>query len=135
MSIERIRVQVAGRTAILSGTELVVGRSPYCTLVLDHSSVSRVHASLRRIDERIYLTDLGSRNGTYVNGQRLEPNRPAMVRPGDHIGIGHQVLTLDEVAEQQFQDTGTRENPLFDAIDGEETTTVSDISLTRKPRE
>ena len=93
---------------MLSGTELVIGRSPYCTLVLDHPTVSRVHASLRRVNGRIELSDLGSRNGTYVNGQRLD-ERPRIIEPGDEIFIGEVKLLLESVEARHFADSGTCE--------------------------
>src|SRR5262249_18835536 len=49
--------------------------------LLDHPHVSRLHASLALNGERVVLADLGSSNGTYVDGQRL--TRPTTLKPGD----------------------------------------------------
>lgn len=65
----------------------VVGRGSACDLVLSDLTVSRVHAELRRDDEGDWmLIDLGSLNGTRLNGWRLVG--PAKVRSGDEISFG-----------------------------------------------
>lgn len=50
--------------------------------------VSRKHAALRRKDDMLTVIDLGSANGTYLNGQRLSPNQPHVVRDGDEVSFG-----------------------------------------------
>ncbi|MDH2427631.1 DUF1707 and FHA domain-containing protein [Sphaerisporangium sp. TRM90804] len=67
-------------------TRYVVGRGSECDLVLTDLTVSRVHAELRRDRESWVLVDLGSLNGTRVNGWRLVG--PARVRIGDEISFG-----------------------------------------------
>jgi hypothetical protein len=53
--------------------------------------VSRLHAAIRRGDETLTLVDLGSVNGTHLNGQRLIPNQPRVLRDGDEIRLGKLV--------------------------------------------
>jgi hypothetical protein len=50
--------------------------------------VSRMHAAIRRGEGSLNLVDLGSVNGTFLNGQRLIPNRPHIIRDGDEIKFG-----------------------------------------------
>ena len=69
-----------------------VGRAQDADIRLDDATVSRSHAILSVRDDHIELKDLGSHNGTYLNGRRLTD--PASVRPGDQIRIGSVVLTL-----------------------------------------
>src|SRR5437868_4949905 len=64
----------------------VVGRGSACDLVLSDLTVSRVHAELRRDQSGWTLIDLGSLNGTRLNGWRLVG--PARVRSGDEISFG-----------------------------------------------
>jgi FHA domain-containing protein/uncharacterized protein DUF1707 len=66
---------------------IVVGRAPGCDFVLTDLTVSRFHAELKRDDEGWLLSDLGSMNGTRVNGWRL--TGPARVRAGDEVGFGN----------------------------------------------
>lgn len=71
--------------AQLTTGELSFGRSPRCGMVLADDTVSRYHAMLRRREDRWYLVDLGSSNGTWVNGRRIFD---AEVRAGDDVRLG-----------------------------------------------
>jgi hypothetical protein len=70
---------------------LVIGRSPDCALTLADPTVSRRHAELRREDGRWVVADLGSSNGTRVNGWRV---RRASLRAGDELMLGGVRLVL-----------------------------------------
>jgi len=52
------------------------------------SGVSRLHAILKRIGSRVVIMDLGSANGTYLNGRRLDPNLEQSINHGDIIALG-----------------------------------------------
>jgi FHA domain/Domain of unknown function (DUF1707) len=73
---------------------VTLGRSRDCDCVLAQPSVSRRHAELRRDGARWLLRDLGSRNGTRVNGVRLLDE--AEVRPGDRVSFGDARFRLGE---------------------------------------
>jgi len=68
-------------------TRIVVGRAPGCHFVLTDLTVSRFHAELYQDGATWMVSDLGSMNGTRVNGWRL--TGPTRVRPGDEIGFGN----------------------------------------------
>ena len=70
----------------------LVGRSPICDLVLDERTVSRRHAELRRDGDAWVLLDLGSTNGTWVNGWRI---REAEVGAGDQVALGHLRMVFE----------------------------------------
>ena len=55
--------------------------------VINSPSVSRFHAKIEQENEQFFLVDLNSTNGTFVNGQRLEPNEKCMIYPGDLIAF------------------------------------------------
>jgi hypothetical protein len=74
------------------GHPLRIGRDPASGLRLSHESVSRVHAELRRQDAVWVLRDLGSTNGTTVNGRRV--TGAAVVREGDLVGFGQMSFRL-----------------------------------------
>jgi pSer/pThr/pTyr-binding forkhead associated (FHA) protein len=70
--------------------ELTVGRCGGCGIVLaDDSFVSTVHARVFRRDGTVYIEDLGSRNGTLLNGEPLVHAAP--LRRGDHVQFGQTV--------------------------------------------
>jgi hypothetical protein len=74
-------------------TRMLVGRAPNCDCVLPQNCVSRRHAQLWRDGERWYLRDLGSRNGTRVNGVRVIERTE--VRPGDRVNFGGAIYRLE----------------------------------------
>lgn len=56
--------------------------------------VSRAHAAFRRGDDMLFLVDLGSTNGTFLNEQQLTPNQPRLLRSGDQIRLGQFVMHI-----------------------------------------
>jgi S1-C subfamily serine protease len=83
-----------GRTVEVTGEQLVIGRDPDCELILDDSKVSRQHASLKPLpDGRAELRDLGTTNGTYVDGKRIEG--PIVLQGGEEVRVGRTVLKAD----------------------------------------
>lgn len=77
---------------IISRDVTVVGRkSGLCDLVLNHSSVSKLHCIIARTDGLLFVRDLGSTNGTKVNGQRV--TRGALL-PGDEIAFASVKFTV-----------------------------------------
>lgn len=75
-----------------TGYALRIGRDPASGLRLNHETVSRVHAELGRQGGMWVLRDLGSTNGTTVNGRRVIG--AAVVREGDQIGFGQMIFCL-----------------------------------------
>ncbi|MFF0215254.1 FHA domain-containing protein [Streptomyces vinaceus] len=85
-------------------TAVSIGRAPANDLVIDDLVVSRRHAELRALADGTYeITDLGSHNGTFLNGIRTDR---APVTEGDVIGIGHTALCLVGDQLQEYVDTG-----------------------------
>ena len=73
--------------------EVILGRSPQATIHVNHPSLSRQHASLV-IDGAVHLQDLGSRNGTFVNGRRLEVGESVVLGTNEIVEIGEVMLVL-----------------------------------------
>ncbi|MER5432494.1 FHA domain-containing protein [Streptomyces sp. NPDC002588] len=81
-----------------------IGRSGDNDLVIDDLIVSRRHAELRALPDGTYeIADLGSHNGTYLNGF---PVTAAPIGPGDIVGIGHSAFCLVGDELQEYVDTG-----------------------------
>jgi FHA domain/Domain of unknown function (DUF1707) len=78
------------------GVRLTIGRAPSCDCLAPEDSVSRRHAEVRREGERWLLRDLGSRNGTRVNGMRVIEE--VEVRPGDRLTLGEATYRLSSRA-------------------------------------
>ena len=79
---------------LISKPETLIGREAGLDIVIDTVSVSRRHARILRQFEGLYLEDLGSSNGTFLNGERL--SQPALLSPGDQIQLGLSVQLIFE---------------------------------------
>jgi hypothetical protein len=85
-------VMTDGRRVQIGSEPLVIGRLPECGVVLADSNVSRRHAELRRSGDSVVLTDLGSTNGTRVNGA---PIRERVLVSGDEVSVGSTRLIFE----------------------------------------
>ncbi len=79
----------------LTKSPMVLGRGSGADIVLSGPLVSRRHAELTDTEHGLMVTDLGSRNGLFVNGDKL--NAPALLAPGDSLAIGENSFTLVEL--------------------------------------
>jgi serine phosphatase RsbU (regulator of sigma subunit) len=77
-----------------------MGRHPDCAIQLDSNMVSRFHAQLVKQDNRILLEDLGSGNGSFVNGKQLDPSSPQPLKNDDRIKLGPLKLRFEDDAGQ-----------------------------------
>lgn len=86
-----------GKVFELSETEITVGRDIHAGIVINVPEVSRRHARFRMDPGGYVLEDLGSTNGTFVNGQRLAA--PTFLRSGDTIRFGEAITLMYEAGE------------------------------------
>lgn len=86
-----------GRRRYRAQHSLLVGRSPSAAIRLTDPRVSRVHARIERRGVDVYVEDLGSRNGTVLNGTDL--TREALLHPGDRVRIGSTDIVFVGVDE------------------------------------
>lgn len=82
---------VLGRHDNTSTTRPDIDLTPFGAL---EKGVSRTHAAIERSEDTLTLIDLGSSNGTYLNGQRLTANQPRVLRDGDEIRLGKLVAHI-----------------------------------------
>lgn len=80
----------------LSDQPITIGRSPDADIVLLDEKVSRIHCGVRLWDGDFYLKDLKSKNGTFVNGERVEV---AKLRSNDRVRIGSTAFTFEQDPE------------------------------------
>lgn len=83
----------AGMSAELAGGLVLIGRGADCQLILDDDYVSTRHARIVHGENGVYVEDLGSTNGTYVNGQRI--TAPTSLTLADSVRIGKTVMKLE----------------------------------------
>jgi predicted component of type VI protein secretion system len=104
--VARFRLRFLLQEFDLTGSEVVIGRSPECPITIEDPLVSREHARIRIEDGNAYVEDLGSRNGVRLNGEKLEG--PAGLGQGDRIRLGTQELVFLVVdrKEREARTTG-----------------------------
>jgi len=129
---------------IVRDLTLVGRKRGLCDVIVDHGSVSKVHCVLAKTDGLLFLRDLGSTNGTRVNGQRV--SRGALL-PGDELsfagaryrvhlgpgepGVGHHEHT-EEFSLKRNAGTGTipeEDGPLLAGVDSRTIQSDSDVRL------
>ncbi len=82
---------------VLGRTDPETGETPEIDLAphgATEKGVSRRHAIIALRDNQLNLIDLGSPNGSYINGQRVAANESRLLRDGDEIRLGHLVLSI-----------------------------------------
>jgi hypothetical protein len=92
-----------GTSLVLSGERMIIGRSDTSDLRIQDAFVSHSHAAVLRQGARTLLEDLGSRNGTSVNGQAVLG--PKALRHGDVIGFGRVQIRYEEANHERWQGT------------------------------
>ncbi len=86
--LKKVSPEPAGQLDRDQGRPFVIGRLQECQLVLDPNGVSRKHAEIRRLGDRYVLVDLHSRNFTFLNGRKIDPDEPPPpLRANDRIKI------------------------------------------------
>jgi pSer/pThr/pTyr-binding forkhead associated (FHA) protein len=83
---------LAGGAEFALGPELTIGRAPGCAILIDDGFVSQLHARVYFSGDQLVVEDLGSTNGTVVNGHRIES--PTVIDRGDVVGIGNTNLEV-----------------------------------------
>jgi uncharacterized protein involved in exopolysaccharide biosynthesis len=86
--------QGVGRTFPLYSEEVIIGRSPKAQVRLEDNAISGQHAKIVRDNGNYWLLDLGSTNGTFVNGQPVTAKVPAQLSVGDSVQVAETVLAL-----------------------------------------
>ena len=90
----------------------VIGRAPPADLLFAHPGLSRQHASITRLGNRIHVEDRGSTNGTWVDGQRRES---ADVTPGQEFSVGPVRATVQRISAAEAQRLGGLSHEVFAA--------------------
>lgn len=93
-------------TVITKSHEFVIGRASGCDIVLDDPSVSRRHARIQQIGDQFALEDLGSLNGTFLDGMRV--TAPVWLTEGGLVGIGSFALMFRNGVLRPYQSQGMR---------------------------
>lgn len=86
---------LAEEPVVLEKSGLVIGRLASCDIVLNQSSVSRVHGGINYLDDKYFLINLSSSNVLTLNGRRLDPQNSDVLANGDIIQIGPFIIDIE----------------------------------------
>jgi pSer/pThr/pTyr-binding forkhead associated (FHA) protein len=128
--LEIVEGTEAGRKATLD-RPLEVGRDESTDLALDDEQASRRHARISAQGDLALVEDLGSTNGTYVNGQPIEG--PRVLRPGDRIRVGLTVIELRTAQDVQRQPSAVLPVPQVTRVSQEVLEPVPERELEPEP--
>lgn len=93
--------------ALVWGEKLIVGRAPECQLSIADAGASAAHAEISWNEQGFSVFDLGSANGTFLNGQRIQARSP--LRLGDHLQVGGTLLALKDLELGREEDVQLQE--------------------------
>lgn len=111
--------------------ENIVGRSPHCAVVISNRRISRQHCSLTLEHGILHVSDLGSSNGTWVNGAPV--TQATRLNPGDLLELGEERLEVLDAEPKRPREVDTeRDLPIYrqelsDADDDTEQTTMTGV--------
>jgi pSer/pThr/pTyr-binding forkhead associated (FHA) protein len=102
--LSMLRGEWAGGTVDIPQGKFLIGREVDCQLQSQSPFVSRHHCVLLHDEFAIRIRDLGSKNGTYVNGERIGSGEPVL-SPGDFIAVGEIefLVVIDQAPEGESQ--------------------------------
>ncbi len=90
--------QQAGQVIPLKAGANVLGRAPSCDIKILSPNVSKEHVKIEVLEGKFIVSDMGSRNGTFLNGTQVRSSR---LRPGDRIGMHDVIVELVQMPHQQ----------------------------------
>ena len=102
---------LAGREFRLDRDVMTLGRGDECDVVVPERQISRVHMRIRREATGYFLEDLGSKNGTFINGRQVLSGAPALLQDGDEIQLALCVRMVFVGAEATLPLSGREELP------------------------
>ena len=94
-----------GKQIPIPGEQFIIGRDPSCQLRPASQMVSKQHCAFVIKDEKVFLKDFGSTNGTFVNEDQLVPNSIVQIRPGDRVKVGPLDFTVQFVGGKASDST------------------------------
>jgi len=101
-----------------AGVQLVVGRAPSSDIAIFDPTISRRHAGLQVDDSGLHVRDLGSSNGTFHNGERLEDEEPVVLSPGDTVTFGKVAFRVQPVGPTTVHSPSGGLSPSSDGSNG-----------------
>ncbi|MDJ0625941.1 MAG: FHA domain-containing protein [Candidatus Caenarcaniphilales bacterium] len=102
----------------INESSLVIGRAPQSNLVLSHEDISRTHAQILRTPQGYFVSDMGSTNGTFLNGAVIKAKQMFQLKSNDQVNLGN-VSLMFQVVPDTFPNPTNLNYSLAEAEEGE----------------
>lgn len=123
-----------GKLLSFEEASIIIGRSHLCTLVINDPKLSGKHVELTQHNGEVWLEDLESHNGVYINGQQI--SQASRVKVGDRLKIGGEVFSLVDTDRKEFGDTVSESknlDPTESDLNLNEQESRAEISINKTP--
>ena len=123
-----------GKILSFEEATIVIGRSHSCTLVINDPKLSGKHVELTQHDGEVWLEDLESHNGVYINGKKIA--KASRMKVGDQLKIGEEVFSLVETGGKELNNivTATVDSGLAESdLDINEQQNKDELSFNKAP--
>lgn len=132
--MSELRIRHGGQVYQLSQRQTLVGRSRRCAIILSSRLASREHCVLERSGAALTLIELGSKNGTWVNGERVARRRQLAtgdeIRIGsDHLEVIESVRPVEGEPRRQVETQRMARSPAEEGFEDDSTATVDHASV------
>ncbi len=87
-----IRGTPQGHRFFITGEQMIIGRDPAADISILDASISRKHARITKLENAVSIEDLGSSNGTFINGKRLAPGTIVILSKEDLVKLGNSIV-------------------------------------------
>ncbi len=91
-----------GRSIPFEADTVVLGRAPENDIQVEDKSISRIHLRIERRGGQYFIRDLGSKNGTFIDGARLEPETEYEVKEGIPFALGKTFMSIGKSCEKEM---------------------------------
>jgi len=122
-----------GHTFDLEKSSIFLGRSSDNDIQIEDGAISRTHLKIFRIGEMLFIEDLKSTNGTFINGELVVPGEGFEVGEEDTISLGNSVIRFGEILS--VQDTATPEEEYEKEWKERRSRSMRDLTLIHKVSE
>lgn len=112
-------------------TEVTVGRSPKCDLVIPHESISRQHCTIEFIKDRFYITDLASSNGVTIDGKKIPPHTKVPITATSQVSLGKLECEISDSVKVIQESPKIISSTVADSGDFTATMRISRLELNR----
>lgn len=102
-SLQILNGPLKGRSFALTGKKFSLGRSPENDIQVEGVSVSRKHARLSQKEGKFFIKDLKSKNGIFINGNKMDPDIAYEIEPGQLVSLGRIAISIiEDIPEHMF---------------------------------